>query len=99
MFNIFCLCFLNLQKKKICYHFLLFLWFQRLNRLTKHVFTNVHLSELRLAVQDMFELFFDILTDPINSYSELKAKIEAVVSIDLPKNVWLNACIIIIYVH
>lgn len=48
--------------------------------MTKHVFTNVHLSELRLAVQDTFDLFYDILADPIHSYADLKARIEGVVS-------------------
>ncbi|KAH3806068.1 hypothetical protein DPMN_134382 [Dreissena polymorpha] len=50
----------------------------RLNRMTKFVFTCTHLTELRNAILDLFELFDDILTNPINTYSDLMDRVNRV---------------------
>ena len=72
------------KSKKICIglgnltncfkHFL-----QRLDSMSMHVFNASSLRELKYAIMELFDIFYDLVTEPITCYADLKKRLTSLV--------------------
>ena len=54
--------------------------FQVLNNMTKLVFNQSHLQDLKSAIGEVIDVFTEILETPTKSYKDIKTRLEKIVS-------------------